>query len=55
MKVLCGIKIRYIHLLIQLISGDLVVGFEKGEESFGCLADLFQSTCVINLVSADLN
>jgi hypothetical protein len=35
MAVLCGTRIRYICLLVHLISGDLVGDVEEGGDSFG--------------------
>jgi hypothetical protein len=52
MVTLCEIRIRYIRLLIHIISGDLIGGVEEIGELYGrCylpgVVDIVQSTCVI--------
>jgi hypothetical protein len=36
MMVMCETRIRYTHLLVQLIGGDLVGGVEEGGDFSGC-------------------
>jgi hypothetical protein len=49
MAVLCGTKIRYSRLLVNLVGGELASGVDEGGDSSGhhChgMVDLIRSTC----------
>jgi hypothetical protein len=50
----CETRIRYSHLLVHLVGGNLIGGVEEGEDSSGRrfhgVVDLIQSTCGRGLV-----